>query len=287
MSTFYAVREATAAFRRAPLLVLLSVLAIAFSLFVLGLFALTTHNIQRALERIEERVEIVAYLRDDAPPEAIRWMERELAAQPEVLRVRYVSKLEALAKALREMAEFRELYEDLETNPLPASLEIRLRPGHRDPATVARIARLLQSYPTVEDVRFGRDWLEKVTLLRRLAAGFAAALGGALALVGAIIIAAAIRVAVFARRNEIAIMRLVGATDGFIEAPFVLEGLAVGLAGGCLALGLTVLAYRIVTAALVPLEWIPDAWVVAGLGAGALFGLASSAIAVRRHLRAA
>ncbi|HEX2094834.1 MAG TPA: permease-like cell division protein FtsX [Longimicrobiaceae bacterium] len=282
----YALREAAAAFRRTPLLTLLSVVAVAFSLFVVGLFGLTAHNIRRAIERIEERVEVVAYLRDDASEQQVRLMQEEMRLLPEVLEVRYVSKTEALATAVNEMEEFRDVFSDLEVNPLPASLELRLKPGARNPASVERVAKSLRAYPFVEDVRFGRDWLGKIVSLRRIAGGAATIIGGAFAAVAAIIIATAVRIAVFARREEISIMRLVGATDAFVRRPFLLEGVATGLLGGVAAAGLAYTAFRLVDAVLIRIEWLPLPWVVAGVIAGAGFGLISSGIAVRRHLRA-
>jgi cell division transport system permease protein len=282
----YSVREALAAFRRTPLLGLLSVLAIGLSLFVVGLFGLTAFNVQRAITGIEERVEVVAYLRDGTQEEQIRIAEQELQAFPEVLSLRFVSKTEALAIAMQEMEEFRNVYSDLDVNPLPASLEIRLREGHRNPESAERVAQRLLAYPFVEDVSFGRDWLGKIVSLRRIAGGATTILGGAFAAVAGIIIAAAIRIAVFARREEIAIMRMVGATHGFIQRPFLLEGLLSGLLGGIIAVGLTYATYQLINVTLIQVAWLPSAWPAIGVAMGAAFGLLSSAVAVRRHLRA-
>ncbi|HEX8391008.1 MAG TPA: permease-like cell division protein FtsX, partial [Longimicrobium sp.] len=209
----YALREALSAIRRTPLLTLLSVFAIAFALFVIGLFGLTAFNIRRAIEQVEEKVEIVAYLTDATTDAQLKQAQSELAAIPEVERVQYVTKTEALATAMAEMEEFRDVFSDLEQNPLPASLEVRMKPGNRGPAQVERVAKRIQAYSFVEDVRFGRDWLAAIFTIRRIAAGVAMVIGGAFAIVAAIVIATAVRITVFARREEISIMRLVGATD--------------------------------------------------------------------------
>jgi cell division transport system permease protein len=282
----YPLREALAAFRRAPLLIGLSIVAIALSLFVVGLFGLAAHNIRLAIESVEARVEVVGYLRDDAAEEQVAAARAELSARPEVLDVAFVSKTEALATAVRDLEEFREIYADLDVNPLPASLEVRLRPGYRNPQSVERIAQQLVALPFVEDVRFGREWLDKIFSLRRVAAGGAGILGGAFAVVAAIIIATAIRIAVFARRDEISIMRQVGATNGFVRRPFLLEGLFAGVVGGALALGLTYGAYVAIDRSLIQMAWLPPVWTVAGVVAGAALGFLASAIAVRRHLQA-
>jgi cell division transport system permease protein len=280
-----ALREAAAAFRRTPLLILVSVVTIGFSIFVVGLFALATFNVRRAIEGMEERVEVVAYLREDVSQAQIQLAEREIPLLPEVGSATFVSKTEALATAQREMEEFRDVFTDLEANPLPASFELRLRPGFRDPDSAERVAANLRAYPFVEDVRFGNEWLEKIVSLRRIAGGATAIIGGAFALVAAIIIGTAVRMAVSARRDEIEIMRLVGASDGFVQAPFLLEGFATGVLGGALAVALTWMIYRALSATLIPLEWLPATWLAAGMAGGALYGLLASAIAVTRQLR--
>jgi cell division transport system permease protein len=280
----YSFHEALAAFRRAPLLVSLSILAIALSLFVVGLFGLAAHNIRLAIEQVEARVEVVGYLRDDASETQIQQAQQELGALPEVLDLTYVSKTDALAAAVRDLDEFREIYAELDVNPLPASLEVRLNPGYRSPEAVERVAQRLAAMPFVEDVRFGREWLDKIFSLRRIAAGGAGILGVAFAAVAAIIIATAIRIAVFARREEISIMRLVGATNTFVRRPFLLEGLIAGTLGGALAVGLTYGAFAIVHNTLFEIAWLPPLWAALGVLAGASLGLLASAVAVRRHL---
>lgn len=282
----YSLKEALAAFRRTPLLTLLSIVAISLSLFVFGIFTLTAFNIRQAIEQIEERVEVVAYLHDDATAEQIEIARAELSTLPEVLDARYVSKSHALANAVQELEEFREVFADLEVNPLPASLEVRLQPGHRNPLSVERVAQHLVAYTFVEDVEFGREWLSKIVSLRRIAGGATAMIGGAFAAVAGIIIATAIRIAVFARREEISIMRLVGATHGFIRRPFLIEGTIAGLIGGVIAVLLTYAAFRAVNVGLIELAWLPASWAIGGVLIGIAFGFASSALAVRRHLRA-
>lgn len=281
----YALREALAAFRRAPLLTGLSSAMVALALFVFGLFALVAYNIRRAIERVEERVEIVAYIRDDANAAEVALAETELAALPEVLTVRYIAKDEALLVARRELSEFEEIFSDLEVNPLPASFEISLRPASRSPEGVERVVRHVSAYPFIEDVRYGREWLDKVFLIRRIGGATAAVLGTAFAAAAALIIGTAVRIAIFARREEIQVMRLVGATDGFIRRPFLLEGLLTGLLGAAAAAALTHGTYLTIRSTLFELEWIPPSWVAAGVAAGALLGVLSSLASVHRHLR--
>ncbi len=283
--TGYPFREAVAAFRRAPLLTSLSSMMVGVALFVVGLFALASYNLRLALTAIEERVEVVAYLRDDASPDDIDRARQELAKLPEVLSVRFVSKKAALERARKDLPEFSELFSDVEVNPLPQSLEIELQPDARNKQAVGRVADAARGYSSVEDVRYGQEWVDKLFALRRIGAVTAAVMGGAFALVAALIIGTALRIAIFARREEIHVMRLVGATNGFIRRPFLIEGAMAGLLGGVIAWGLTYTTYRGLYAYIFAVAWIPQSWVLAGVLAGGIFGAISSALAVRRYLR--
>lgn len=278
--------EALAGFRRAPLLSGLSVVAIGLALLVVGLFGLTARNIHLALSEVEARVEVVAYLEEGTRDERVEVARTEVGRFPEVERVTYVSKVEALYNASRELAEFSDVFSDLEVNPLPASLEVRLRPGYRTPEHVRAVSSRLTAYDFVEEVRFGDEWVDGLFALRRIAAGAALVLGGAFAGGAVLLIGIAVRVAILARAREIGIMQVVGATDAYIRRPFLWEGLLTGLGGGVLALGLTWAAREAVQGSLgIEVTWLPDSWVAAGLAAAALLGMAAAARAVRRELR--
>jgi cell division transport system permease protein len=199
--------------------------------------------------------------------------------------LQYVSRDQALVIAKREIPEFQRLAGGLQANPLPASLGITLHPGQSGPQAAQQVAQRVSQFPFVEDVDYGRDWLDKVYLLRRVAGAATVILGSGFAAVAALIIGAAVRIAVFARRDEISIMRLVGATDAFVRRPFVLEGLFAGVAGGVLALGLTFVAYRLMSQSLFQLDWLPDLWVLVIVALATALGGLASAVAVRRHLR--
>lgn len=285
MSAARPLREAVAALRRAPLLGGLSVVSIGLSLFIVGLFGLTSHNIDLAISGVEERVEVVGYLTEDASAEQVRLAREEIGRFPEVREVRYVSKSEALLQASRDLPEFSDAFSDLEVNPLPASLEISLAPGYREPRHVRAVADRLAGYGFVEDVRFGQDWVERIHGLRRIAGAAALLLGGAFAGVAIMLIGTAVRMAILARSEEIAIMRLVGATEGYIMRPFLVEGAITGLLGGLVALGLTRAAHEAVSRALLRMEWLPDLWAVGGVAAAALLGVGAAGFAVRRELR--
>lgn len=277
-----ALREALNASRRAPLLSGLGVLTIGFSLFAFGLFGLVAINIRQALRSVEERVEIRAFVAEGTPADAVAAAMSDIDAFPEVVHVDFVSSEAALERARKDLGEFSDVFEEA---TLPASIDIHLRVGHRDPATVKSVADRIKSYQFVDDVRYGEEWVEKLYRLRRIATTAGTALGLAFAAVSVIIIGATIRVSVLAREKEISIMRLVGATDAFVRAPFLIDGFIKGVLGGLLALLLIWIAYRVIDTRFIKLVFFDERLVFAGLAAGALIGVAGSATSVWRHLR--
>lgn len=277
-----AVREAMNASRRAPLLSLLGIITIAFSLFAFGLFALVAVNIRHALRGVEERVEVRAFVSDGTTADAIAAAMGDIRAFPEVARVDYVTQEGALARAREDLGEFSDVFEEA---MLPASLDVHLRAGLRDPETVRAVAERVKSYQFVDDVRYGEEWVEKLYQLRTIAAGTGLGLGLAFAAVSIIIIGATIRVSVLAREREISIMRLVGATDAFVRAPFLIDGFVKGVVGGLLALVLTWLAYRTIDTRFMELVFFDLRLIVIGILSGAMIGVAGSATSVWSHLR--
>lgn len=278
-------RETALAFRRAPLPSLLSITTIAFSLFVFGLFGLVAVNIHDVIGNVAERVEVVAYIERGTPIETTTTAMGDIQAFPEVESVSYVTAAEALARARRELPEFQSVFQDLEANPLPASFEVRLKPDFRDATHAAAVADRLRAFRFVDDVRYGGDWVAKLDHLRNIAAAVGAVVGAAFALVAIMIIGTTIRMAVLHRKDEIVIMRLVGATDGFVRRPFLLEGLIKGLLGGVLALGLSYGAWALVNGYLLRAAFFTGPEAALGVVAGGLLGLAGSLVSIGRHLR--
>ncbi len=278
----YAVREALLAFRRAPLLSALGVATIAFSLFSLALFGLVALNIRDALGRVEERVEVRAFLSDSATAGQVTHVVEALQHSPEVAGVTLVSSDQALQRARRELGEFRDVFD---AAVLPASVEVHLRPGHRDATEVRAVAERVRTFAGVDDVRYGEEWVQKLSAIRAVATAAGVALGAAFAVAALIITGATIRIAVLARSREIQLMRLVGATDGFIRLPFLLEGAVGGLLGGALALLLTYVACAVVRKYVIDVAFLPASAALLGVVGGGVLGLLGSAASVGRHLR--
>jgi cell division transport system permease protein len=278
-----AIRTALTAFRRAPLLSALSITTIAFSLFAFGLFGLVALNIKNALQKVEERVEVRGFIADGTAIEAISAASDEISKYPEVLNVDLVTQAQALERARTELPEFKDVFE---SEVLPASIDVKLKPGSRDPETVKKVVDKIRGFDFVDDVRYGEEWISQLYRLRNIAGVAGIALGLAFAAVAVIIIGATIRMAVLSRSREISIMRLVGATDGFIRRPFLIEGSITGVLGGVLALVLTYLAMRVLGQYLHFETAFFDRRIgTVGLLFGAAMGFLGSAVSVGRHLR--
>ncbi|MFN8654456.1 MAG: permease-like cell division protein FtsX [Gemmatimonadales bacterium] len=282
-------REALLAFRRAPLLSGLSITTIGFSLYAVGLFALVAVNLREALRIVEQRVEVVAYLLRGTPAETIAQASQDIAAFPEVQRVTFVSEEEALKRARAELVEFRDAYRDLSVNPLPASLEIQLKEGFRDAEHTSAVADRLRGYGFIDDIRYGREWIEKLDRLRNIAGVVGLTIGLAFAAVAVVIIGVTIRITVLQRAREITIMRLVGATNGFIRGPFLLEGAIKGFLGGLVAIGLSYGTYLLfrgqIELATSGIVFLRNSQIVMGMIFGVAIGLGGSLVSVGRHLR--
>lgn len=275
-------REAVMAFRRAPMLNALSITTIAFSLFAFGLFGLVALNMSQALTRLEDRVEIRAFLGDGTALEAAATALGDITAFPEVASAALVTPQQALDRARKELGEFNDVFD---AGLLPSSIDIQLKPGFRDPEHVRAVAARIKTYDFIEDVRFGEEWVEKLHQIRNIATLAGTALGLTFAIVAVIIIGSTIRMAILARAREIAIMRLVGATDSFIRAPFLIEGSLKGTLGGVLALLLTWATNEIIGRVAFSAAFFDLRLSILGIFAGALIGLGGSAFSVGRHLR--
>lgn len=278
-----AIREALLAFRRAPLLSILGVTTIAFSLFAFGLFGLVALNIREALNSVEDRVEVRAFLVDGTSEAAIRTTMGDIGAFPEVRVVGYVSPDSALARSRQELEEFADVFD---ASVLPGSLEIRVREGFRDPTTIQALVDRIASYPFIDDVRYGQEWVEKLYRVRTISVIAGIGLGVVFALVAILIIGSTIRMAVLARTREISIMRLVGATNGFIRLPFLIEGMLKGALGGALAVLFTWTAHQVISRTLFETVFFTPGQLLLGIVAGATLGLLGSQLSVGRHLRA-
>ena len=217
--------------------------AVATVLLLIGTFAMTLSNLSGVLDRWGKDVQISCYLIDDIEDTAIFDLKVELQSMGEVQSVKYVSKLEALEQFGRSIDGMDRILADLDENPLPASLEVRLAPNYQKPRQVADIARWLER-PEFVALDYSHEWVERYHTFLSLSRLSAMVLGTLLLVSAVFLIANTIRLAIYARRAELAIVALVGGTRWFARLPFLFEGALQGLAGAIASLGLLHLLYR-------------------------------------------
>jgi cell division transport system permease protein len=250
----YAFDEAVISLWRGRRAGMLSTATIAVALFILGAFLIATSNLQRLGDEWGRSAEMSVYLADDASPEQRQAVEALLSPGPLVASHQFISKDEALRRFKAAFVDLAGAVDSVDGNPLPASYEVRLQATSAGKDAIAELAAKLQHTPGVSDVRYDRQWLDRllaaVTLVRRI--GWL--LGAFLTIAAALTVANVVRLALWARRDEIEIMHLVGAPQTFVRGPFVMEGVLQGGIGALLALAALALAFLVVRARyLVPL----------------------------------
>lgn len=232
----YAFEEAFASIRRAGRAAVMSIGTIAIAFLTLGGFLLVSTNLQRVVERWAESAEMSVYLREDAAPADRDALKARLSRHPAVAATEYVSAEQALTRFRTAFPELADVATTLDRNPFPASFEVRLEtdPGATDAAEA--LAADLTDDPGVADVRYDRRWLGRLLAIVAGARVAGLVVAGVLVLGAAFTVAAVVRLSLYARRDEVDIMALVGAPAGFIRGPFVVEGLLLGGAGALVAL---------------------------------------------------
>lgn len=241
----YFVEEALQSLWRSRLMNALSVGTIAVSLFVFGAFLTVAANLGGVIERFSRKVQVVFYLEDGIEARIREQLMVRLRDDPAVAELTSVERNEALSRFRELFRDLRSLPEDLGDNPFPASLEATLAEDHQSPDEVRRLVAAFARAPGVEDVQYDLLWIERLSTGVRLLRGLGFVLGGILVVAGVFTISNVIRLTVYARQDELDIMRLVGATSAYVKGPFVVEGLLQGLLGGLSAVALLALAFRL------------------------------------------
>lgn len=261
---------------------------VAITIVLLGLFLFVRAALAGVGAHLLDQIEISAYLKTDAGPDQARAIRRFLTEDPRVASAEFVSKKQGLAE-LRSRTKGVIDTALLTENPLPDKFRIKVRVPDQVPAVAASVRRL----NGVDNVVYGQTVVQRLLQLGVVLRRVGITVIVVFLVVAGIIISNTIRLTVFARRREIAIMQLVGATNLYIRIPFICEGLLDGLAGALLAIGILFLAHATVWPRLLEaLPWVqfnvatvsPGLLVAELFGVGCAVGIVASWIAVGRHL---
>lgn len=232
----YSWAEAVASLWRGRQMGLLSTATIGVALFVLGGFLIVTSNLELLGQQWSRSAEMSVYLEDEIVSSDRDAVEAALTGSSLVAALEYVSKEAALARFQRMFADLSGGVDIMDGNPLPASFEVQLKPVSGAEQGVTALVERLSVMPGVEDVRYDRQWLDRLVTAAQMIRGVGLALAAVLTFAAALTVANVVRLALFARRDEIEIMQLVGAPRAYVRGPFIMEGVLQGGIGALVAL---------------------------------------------------
>lgn len=236
----YYFREALKSLRRNRLLSLATITTVAICILILGLSVLATLNASNLVNRLEADVEIIAFLDQDLSKYEISDVRNELISMSGVKSVEFISRDEALQNLQKNFGQKEyNLKETLGKNPLPHSFRIK----GEDPRQTAGIARKVTAVEGIYKVNYGRGMVERLFSVTRWVRIISIAFIVALFFGAIFLIATTIRLAIFARRKEVYLMKLIGSTDWFIRWPFFIEGVFLGAMGALLAIAVLAGSY--------------------------------------------
>jgi len=274
---------------------LLTSVTMALTLFVFGAFMLLQENLEALLKGWGDQLQINAYVGKDLSGADIESLQERIRMYPEVARVRHISQEQAWKDFQAALGAQANVLEGLPRDVLPASFEISLRPNFRDGPLVEALAARLKKERGITSVEYAQDWVDRISLVVLAVQWAKWIFGGALFLTTYFIVNSTVKLAMLARKEEIEIMELVGASRELIEAPFVLEGMIQGTMGGALSVGGLWLVFEIMRNQVPlslgvfgftnPLQFLGFQSVALIMAVGCVLGAAGSLFALRRFLR--
>ena len=268
---------------------------IAFTLLVPGIFSFISFHLDRYISHLGENIEAIFYIRDHSDAAAIEKLLQRIEGSLLVKEVGFTSRDQARLNFAREFPELSYILAEFNDSPFPASIDVKFRSEARSVVQIESFSRDIEKNSLVESVQLNLDWARKIALIKKFASFAGLFLSAILLIVSVFIIFNVVKINIFYRRDEINILRLVGATDGYIKTPFLLEGLILGSLGGLLACGLLLLTIKAfpvyagfvfnVVRQLIDFSQLPLSifWKLLLTGSG--IGLLSAFISLRRFIK--
>lgn len=291
----YFIKSATGNMRQSPLLCTAAIGTVAVSLTIIAFFSILFFNIEQLTLHWGSQVQIKTFLDTVPKTEELQAWTRKIEAFPEVEKVIYVSQKQAFERFGERLGQNADLLQGLTAQILPASLEIELKAPFRSRAGVEAVVEKLRQNQNLQDLHYGQDWLERFESFVALLKFSAAILGGFLLFATIFIVSNTIKLTLYARRDELEIMSLVGGTPLFIKTPYIFEGAFQGAFGALAALGSTYLIYYfflkdslvtlLFTMGVKDIVFLPFAYQVAFLLTGVFLGAVGSLVSLRKFVR--
>jgi cell division transport system permease protein len=278
-------REAIRGMIHNKMMVFVTMSVVAFSLIIMGAFSIATVNGLRFVSIAESKIKIEAFLEDGLSREDVSSLTNKISKIEGVSNIRYISKDEAYQSFKRTLGKDKDMLEALKVNPLPASLEIDIDPAYKTINQLQKISSKIALFSGVEDVSFGKKWIEKVDKIIKVLLLADFIFGIILLISSVLLVTMTVRLNVEARRDHIDIMRLVGATDSFIKVPFIIEGLLTSLISSIVSAGVIYGALYLLSVKFKDISGDINTITVAIFVLGLLIGIIGSKIAVDKYLK--
>ncbi len=288
----YIIREALSRIRASRHIVFTTTIIVAIILLLLGIFVMSFYNFYRFVQDLKKDLQVVVYLKNLSPGE-VKQVEEELHQFKEIKDIVYVSKNEALVTLTREMNGIHSLINTLKINPLPDSFKIVLTEEARNQKSIKSLVDKLRKINGIEDITYGKEFIENLDVLVSTLKIVGIIIGGIIVFVVLFVISSTIKLTIFARRDEIEIMKYVGATDRYIRLPFMIEGGILGFLGALLSIGLLFLIYKLLNFNLLHVYgkftqqgfmFVPYGIIILFIVSGILLGAMGSWISAGRYL---
>lgn len=279
-----------------PYSTVLTTITIVVTLFLFSSFLIFLQNVGTLIVDAGGSRQLTVYVADDASKEQISAFEKKLQSDRNVRKLRFISKLDALELFRSQLGEHAEFVTGLERdNPLPMSFDLSLHPDQLGiELSMRKYAKQLRDEPIVTDVVYGSEWTDHVRSLLRVFQFIGVLSLFVFFVVVLFIISTTIQLVIYARRDEISVMRLVGATDVYIRVPFMISGLLQGFVGSCISLVFLKLAFSVIVIHMQRLilvsivlprpSFLGTTMCVMVIVMGAVVGMVGSTIALRRYM---
>ncbi|MGD0281148.1 MAG: permease-like cell division protein FtsX [Dissulfurispiraceae bacterium] len=236
MASSYSFKSAFKSLAREKWINILSTLTVGSSLLIITLAVFFLYNIGLIADNLPERFSMMAYLQDSLSQEDTRKIMDLLEKKPEVAKLRYISREDALLELKHSLKDSTHLLEGLDDNPLSSSIEIKLRKDFVTPATTARLAGEVGKIPGIDSIYYGERIAEAIHLLKQSVRNISIIIFLTISLGVVFVTYSTVKILFYRKKDEIEILKLLGATGGFIRAPFLIEGGVIGLFGGILGI---------------------------------------------------
>ena len=271
----------------------ITIFTIALAVLVIGAFTLFILNTSILMQSWNKGVRIMAYIRADTDPATLGDVQKQIASLYGVKTVAFISKAEAMQRLKLQMKRQSSILDNLEENPLPDAFEVRMVDTPQDVETVEELARSLERIAAVSEVEYGQQWIGRFSHIIRLFTLMAYALGALFFVAAVFFVANTIRLVIYSRRDEIEIMRLVGAEDVFIIVPFYIEGMLQGFMGGVIGIAALFVSHVAISLkvadttmpAVVELQFLPAISFAVILATSVAVGWLGCFLSLKQYLR--